>query len=119
MYIHMYVECQKHGHVFWFLFEVRVRYCVLLRPLPKARLTAPLLIAFATRTRTFPNAWPRKHGHVLVLGSPAALHPLEEHRELNAFRSTVVADGTDDKCPLLITLLIATRYRVSVVGAAG
>ena len=58
-------------------------------PLPKARLTAPLLIASATRTRTFPNAWPRKHGHVLVLGSPAALHPLEEHRELNAFRSTV------------------------------
>ena len=50
MYIHMYVECQKHEHVFWFLFEVNVRYCVLLRPLPKARLTAPLLIASATRT---------------------------------------------------------------------
>ena len=124
IYIYTHIYICIHIYVYMYIYIYMI-YMYIYRPrrksepLPKARLTVPLLMASATRTRTFPNAWPRKHGHVLVLGSPAALHPLGEHRELNAFRSTVVADGTDDKCPLLITLLIATRCRVSVVGAAG
>ena len=37
----------------------------------------------------------------------------------NAIRENEVADGTDDKCSLLLTMLIATSCRVAVVGQAG